>query len=165
MYSGTPLFKWELPQPQAEITSKLEAGGIGLSPANQPQVGVVLLSRMRNNVCGGRVGLTGKKICISSSCRIMAHRGAPAPEFLSARNSTEGQLFIGAPNAANSQKEKVYAAPVMLAIGLGLQLQSMMTDKASVATWEGVFEASSVEVLTTKSPNPFCSLTPRGAWE
>jgi hypothetical protein len=31
---------------------------------------------------------------------------------------------------------------------LGVQLQSMMTDKASVATWEGVFEAASVEVLT-----------------
>jgi len=42
----------------------------------------------------------------------------------------------------------VYATPVMLASGLGVQLQSMMTDKASVATWEGVVEAASVEVLT-----------------
>jgi hypothetical protein len=67
---------------------------------------------------------------------------------LSARNSTEGQLFIGVPNAGNSQKEEVYATPVMSASGLGLQLQSMMTDNASVATWEGVFEAASVEVLT-----------------
>ena len=103
---------------------------------------------MSNNVCGGRVGSTGKNVCISSSCRIMAHRGAPAPEFLSARNSTKGQLFIGVPNAGNSQKEEVYATPVMSASGLKLQLQSLMTDKASVATWEGVFEAASAEVLT-----------------
>jgi len=48
--------------------------------------------------------------------------------------------------AGDWQNEEVYAAPVMSAISLGLQLQSMMTDKASVATWEGVFEASSVEV-------------------
>ena len=97
---------------------------------------------MSNNVCGGRVRSTGKKICISSSCCIIAHRGTPAPEFLSVRNSTEEQLFIGVPNAGDSQKVEVYAAPVMLAIGLGLQLQSMMTDKVSVAIWEGVFEAS-----------------------
>jgi hypothetical protein len=103
---------------------------------------------MSNNVCGGRVGSTGKKICISSSCRIMAHRGAPAPEFLSAWNSTKGQLFISVPNAGDSQKEEVYATPVMSASGLGVQLQSMITDKASVATWEGVFKAASVEVMT-----------------
>jgi hypothetical protein len=79
----------------------------------------------------------------------MAYRGAPAPEFLSAQNSTKGQLFIGVRNTGNLQKEEVYAAPAMLAIAdLASQLQIMMTDKASVATWERVFEASSVEVLT-----------------
>ena len=91
---------------------------------------------------------TGKKICISSDCSNAAHRGAPAPEFLLSRNSTEGQLFICVPNVGDSQKAEVYAAPVMSAVGLGSQLQSMMTDKASVVTWEGVFEASSGEVLT-----------------
>jgi hypothetical protein len=39
----------------------------------------------------------------------------------------------------------------MLAVGLGSQLQSIMTDKASVATWEGVLEASSGEVMTLTS--------------
>ena len=101
MYSGTPLFKWELPQPQAEITSKLEAGGGGLvslplSRKSTPS-GCCLVARMSNNVCGGRVGSMGKKICISSSCHIMARRGAPAREFLCAQNSTKGQLFIGVP--------------------------------------------------------------------
>ena len=42
----------------------------------------------------------------------------------------------------------MYATPVMSASGLGVQLQSMITDKASVATWEGVFKAASVEVMT-----------------
>ena len=111
----------------------------------------MLLSRMSNTVCGGCVGLTGKKICISSTCGITARRGAPAPEFLLARNSTEGQLFIGVPNVGDSQKAEVYAAPVMSAVGLGSQLQSIMTDKASVATWEGVLEASSGEVMTLTS--------------
>jgi len=103
---------------------------------------------MSNTVCGGRVGSTGKKICVSSDCSNAAHRGAPAPEFLLSRNSTEGQLFICVPNVGDSQKAEVYAAPVMSAVGLGSQLQSMMTDKALVATWEGVLEASSGEVLT-----------------
>jgi len=80
--------------------------------------------------------------------RSTTHRGAPAPEFLSARNLTKGQLFIGVSNAGDSQKEEVYATPVMSASGLGVQLQSVMMDKASNATWQGVFEAASVEVLT-----------------
>jgi len=88
---------------------------------------------------------TGKKIGISSTCAIAAQRGAPAPEFLLAWNSTKGQLFVGVPNVGNSQKEEIYAAPVMLAVGLGSQLQSMMTDKASVANWEVVFEAQVVK--------------------
>jgi len=120
---------------------------------------------MSNKVCGGGhvlLGSTaGKKFCISSSCGIAAHRGAPVPDFLVARNSTKGQLFIGVPNAGNSQKEEVYAAaPVLLVVGLGSQLQSMMTDKAPVATWEG---ASSVDKcghlfigLTTKKKPRFC---------
>ena len=158
MSSGTPLFPWESPQPQAEIpvdkaknsprmgsivALRFDAisacqivmalsmalltplswlrpchGGVGLSPANQPQVGVVLLLRMSNNVCSQ---------ISSCSCRIMTHRGAPVPEFLSARNSTKRQLLIGVPNAGNSQKEGVYAATVMWVIGLDLQLQSMMS--------------------------------------
>jgi hypothetical protein len=36
MLSGTPFFKWELPQPQAEITSKLEAGDWSLSRKSTP---------------------------------------------------------------------------------------------------------------------------------
>jgi hypothetical protein len=53
MLSGTPMFDWELPEPQAETNSKSEAGGIGLSPANQSQVGILLLLRMSSQVCGG----------------------------------------------------------------------------------------------------------------
>jgi hypothetical protein len=76
----------------------------------------------------GRVGLTGKKICISSSGCIVAHRGAPVSEFRLAQNSTEGQFFIGVPNAGDLVEEEVYAAPVMSAAGLGSELQSMLTD-------------------------------------
>ena len=104
---------------------------------------------MSNTACGGRGGSTDKKICISSNLQYCGtHGSAGAGVSVGAELDQKGQLFIGVPNVGDLQKAEVYVGLVMLSVGLDSRLQSMMTDKASVATWEGVFEASSGEVLT-----------------